>query len=86
MGDAIFAAIETYERRQDRPWGQGALDAGTGKHSLRWLAGVKACPRWTAITASTSAFIWCGISRCGRSYPSHSAHACEPKSIHVSVV
>lgn len=54
MGDAIFAAIETYERRQDRPWGEGALDAGTGKHSLRWLAGVKACPRWTAITASTS--------------------------------
>lgn len=46
MGDALF---ETIRRIQgDAPWGR-VLDAGTGKHSLRWINGLET-DGWTAVT------------------------------------
>lgn len=46
MGDALF---DTIARMQgDTPWGR-VLDAGTGKHSLRWINGLNT-DGWTAVT------------------------------------
>lgn len=44
--DSIFAAIRA--AHGDRPWGE-VLDAGTGRHSLRWLSGLPTT-RWVAVT------------------------------------
>jgi hypothetical protein len=44
--DALFAFIERLQG--DRPWGS-VLDAGTGEHSLQWIAGLPTA-RWTAVT------------------------------------
>lgn len=41
--DALFAWIEARERAQARPWGR-VLDAGTGRHSLRWLSALSPAP------------------------------------------
>src|SRR5690606_25945174 len=46
--DALFAHIERHQGTT--PWGS-VLDAGTGMHSLRWIAGLET-ERWTAVTAS----------------------------------
>lgn len=46
MSDRLFTHIERLQG--DRPWGS-FLDAGTGRHSLLWLAGL-ATTRWTAVT------------------------------------
>ncbi|MGE0712762.1 MAG: class I SAM-dependent methyltransferase [Planctomycetota bacterium] len=51
MADKIFDAIEQLEARTPAPWG-AVLDAGTGRHSLTWLAGIARCARWTAVTAA----------------------------------
>jgi hypothetical protein len=51
MSDQIFRAIQELEARQARPWGS-VLDAGSGAHSLTWLAGVAGCSGWTAVTAA----------------------------------
>lgn len=46
MGDTLF---DTITRMQgDRPWGR-FLDAGTGKHSLRWVTSLQT-DAWTAVT------------------------------------
>jgi hypothetical protein len=44
--DALFAFIEKLQAPS--PWG-AVLDAGTGKHSLEWIAGLPT-DRWTAVT------------------------------------
>jgi hypothetical protein len=46
--DALFAHLEALQR--GRPWGS-VLDAGTGAHSLKWIAALPT-ERWTAVTAS----------------------------------
>lgn len=46
MGDSLFATVARHHG--DRPWGR-VLDAGTGAHSLRWVAGV--ADSWVAVTA-----------------------------------
>ena len=48
--DALFGAIE--KQQGDKPFGQ-VLDAGTGMHSLRWIAtlGERGMKTFTAITA-----------------------------------
>lgn len=46
MGDALFDTIRRMQGEQ--PWGR-VLDAGTGKHSLRWINGLKT-DGWTAVT------------------------------------
>jgi len=46
MGDALFDTISRIHG--DQPWGR-VLDAGTGKHSLRWINGLKT-DAWTAVT------------------------------------
>jgi hypothetical protein len=48
--DPIFAAIEALQG--SRPWGR-VLDAGTGSHSLAWVAGLPS-ERWTAVTLAES--------------------------------
>jgi hypothetical protein len=45
--EALFAHLEKLQGRE--PWGR-FLDAGTGRHSLAWVAGL-ATARWTAVTA-----------------------------------
>eukprot|EP00977_Amphora_coffeiformis_P021228 scaffold9074_cov141-Amphora_coffeaeformis.AAC.3 len=45
--DALFGSIET--RQGDLPWGR-VLDAGTGIHSLRWLATLGTLERSTTMT------------------------------------
>ncbi len=47
-GTGLFGYIETLQRQ--RPWGR-FLDAGTGRHSLKWLLTLET-EEWTAITAS----------------------------------
>jgi hypothetical protein len=53
--DVLFGTIE--ELQGDRPWGR-MLDAGTGLHSLRWMATLplkaEALTEFTAITADTT--------------------------------
>jgi len=46
VGDRIFAWLAA--QQGEAPWGR-VLDAGTGAHSLRWIAGLGA-ERWTAVT------------------------------------
>ncbi len=46
MSDRLFLHIERLQG--GRPWGS-VLDAGTGRHSLEWLAGLDTT-RWTAVT------------------------------------
>lgn len=46
MSDTLFRHIESVQGI--RPWGS-VLDAGTGAHSLGWIAGL-ATERWTAVT------------------------------------
>lgn len=45
--DALFGHVERLHG--DRPWGR-MLDAGTGSHSLTWMAGLVPAS-WTAVTA-----------------------------------
>ena len=49
--DALFGSIE--QRQMGRPWGR-VLDAGTGVHSLRWLATLESLDSCTAVTADAS--------------------------------
>ncbi|MBI4600963.1 MAG: class I SAM-dependent methyltransferase [Planctomycetes bacterium] len=51
MADALFTFIASVQGSE--PWGS-VLDAGTGAHSLEWVAGL-ATSRWTAVTADASA-------------------------------
>lgn len=44
--DALFAHVATLQG--SRPWGR-ILDAGTGSHSLQWIAGLPS-ESWTAVT------------------------------------
>jgi hypothetical protein len=48
--DALFNHIGKLHR--PRPWGS-LLDAGTGKHSLSWIAGLET-ERWTGVTGDAS--------------------------------
>ena len=50
MGDSLFDTIVAHHG--DREWGR-VLDAGTGAHSLRWVAGV--AQSWVAVTADPHA-------------------------------
>jgi hypothetical protein len=45
--DALFAHVQ--KMHADRPWGR-VLDAGTGAHSLKWIASLPTAS-WTAVTA-----------------------------------
>ncbi|GLD92059.1 hypothetical protein PINS_up000592 [Pythium insidiosum] len=47
--DALFRWIEKQEKAQERPWGR-VLDAGTGRHSLRWLTGLASVSEIVAVT------------------------------------
>lgn len=49
-GDRLFQHVETLNA--GTPWGH-VLDAGTGAHSLRWIASLPT-DRWTAVTASAT--------------------------------
>ena len=49
-GDRLFQHVETLQA--GAPWGH-VLDAGTGVHSLRWIASLPT-DRWTAVTASAA--------------------------------
>jgi hypothetical protein len=46
VAEAIFSYVEALQGSE--PWGS-VLDAGTGRHSLRWIAGLPS-ERWTAVT------------------------------------
>lgn len=47
MGDTLFDHVTALQG--DRPWG-AVLDAGSGRHSLTWIASL-ATSRWAAVTA-----------------------------------
>ena len=49
MGDLLFDTIARFQG--DRPWGR-MLDAGTGRHSLTWMMGLKT-ESWTAVTGAS---------------------------------
>lgn len=49
-GSALFRYIETLHG--DRPWG-AFLDAGTGTHSIGWIASL-ATDRWTAVSGAAA--------------------------------
>jgi ubiquinone/menaquinone biosynthesis C-methylase UbiE len=49
--DVLFGHIE--ERQGDKPWGR-VLDAGTGAHSLRWLATLPTMDGLVAVTADNT--------------------------------
>lgn len=48
--DRLFSTLEAWHG--DRPWGR-VLDAGTGRHSLRWILGLPTSG-WTAVTGAPS--------------------------------
>jgi len=50
MGDLLFDTLASLHGA--RPWG-AVLDAGTGSHSLHWIAGLPTA-RWTAVTGDPS--------------------------------
>ncbi len=50
MGDLLFDTLTRLHGA--RPWG-AVLDAGTGSHSLRWIAGLETT-RWTAVTGDVA--------------------------------
>ncbi|MCB9781135.1 MAG: class I SAM-dependent methyltransferase [Alphaproteobacteria bacterium] len=50
MQDALFDTVARWHG--DRPWGR-VLDAGTGRHSLRWILGLPT-DGWTAVTGAES--------------------------------
>lgn len=49
-GDALFTTLARFHG--PRPWG-AVLDAGTGWHSLQWIAGLPTA-RWTAVTGAAA--------------------------------
>ncbi|KAJ0408614.1 hypothetical protein P43SY_008961 [Pythium insidiosum] len=51
--DALFRWIDAQEAHQERPWGR-VLDAGTGRHSLRWLTALSAATEIVAVTGEAA--------------------------------
>lgn len=51
---SLFRSIEKLQG--DRPWGR-FLDAGTGRHSIRWIGSLETT-NWTAVTASRQMAGW----------------------------